>query len=298
MKKVFLSAVAALALTAAAPALAADMPMKAKPLVPAAATSPWDVLFGTAFTTDYELRGVSQSAPQACGAGLFRSRLHRHRLAEALCRRLGLEPVTQVSPTANSISAAARGLVGAISASISASSTMIIRTATGRTASTAAIGEFYAKPSYKLARLADRRRHHSKRLQQLEQQMLFAGCVGVWTGDADAGLLLSAMLSSRLPWHPITDVTLSINPEIGRRMVQLERELQYGRPLGFASYTYWDVGLDINYKAITLDLRYWDTDAKPGTTNAICAVNGHPGMNALRLPLCCHSQVRHLAVGS
>ncbi len=27
------------------------------------------------------------------------------------------------------------------------------------------------------------------------------------------------------------------------------------------NYTYGDVGLDFNYKAITLDLRYWDTDA-------------------------------------
>ena len=26
------------------------------------------------------------------------------------------------------------------------------------------------------------------------------------------------------------------------------------------SYNYWDVGFDINWKAITLDLRYWDTD--------------------------------------
>ena len=46
-----------------------------------------------------------------------------------------------------------------------------------------------------------------------------------------------------------------------------------------SSDTYWDVGLDIVYKAVTLDLRYWDTNAD-GATNAVCAVNGHPGMNA------------------
>ena len=27
--------------------------------------------------------------------------------------------------------------------------------------------------------------------------------------------------------------------------------------MGLVSDTYWDVGLDFNYKAITLDLRYW-----------------------------------------
>ena len=59
-----------------------------------------------------------------------------------------------------------------------------------------------------------------------------------------------------LPWHPIDDVTLSINPEIGRQVYSSD----VCNNLGCASYTYWDVGLDFNYKAMTLDLRYWDTD--------------------------------------
>ena len=63
-------------------------------------------------------------------------------------------------------------------------------------------------------------------------------------------------------------------------MVQLRNVY---RQLGVASYTYWDVGLDINYKAITLDLRYWDTDAKPDDRNAICAV-AVTGTNALPTP--------------
>ena len=71
MKKVVLSVVAALALSAA-PAFAADMPAKAaKPAAPAAAPSPWDVLFGTAFTTDYELRGISQSNHKPAAQGYF-----------------------------------------------------------------------------------------------------------------------------------------------------------------------------------------------------------------------------------
>ena len=67
-----MSVVAALALTATAPALAADMPVKAaKPAAPAAAPSPWDVAFGTAFTTDYDLRGVSQSNHKPAAQGYF-----------------------------------------------------------------------------------------------------------------------------------------------------------------------------------------------------------------------------------
>ena len=49
MKKVLFSVIAALAVTAAAPAFAADMPVKAYTKAPAPAPSPWDIAFGTAF---------------------------------------------------------------------------------------------------------------------------------------------------------------------------------------------------------------------------------------------------------
>ena len=60
MKKVVLSVVAALAVSAAAPAFAADMPTKARK-VAVAAPSPWDIAFGGALASDYYFRGISQS---------------------------------------------------------------------------------------------------------------------------------------------------------------------------------------------------------------------------------------------
>src|SRR3990170_3016045 len=60
MNKVVLSVVAALAVSAAAPALAADMPAKAKK-VAVAAPSPWDIAFGGLVMSDYNFRGISQS---------------------------------------------------------------------------------------------------------------------------------------------------------------------------------------------------------------------------------------------
>src|SRR5471032_871424 len=69
MNKVVMSVLAALAVSAA-PAFAADMPVKAMK-APAAAPSPWDVAFGVAFQTDYRLRGVSQSNKQASVNGYF-----------------------------------------------------------------------------------------------------------------------------------------------------------------------------------------------------------------------------------
>ena len=69
MKKVVLSVLAALAVSAA-PAFAADMPVKAVK-APVAAPSPWDIAFGTAFTTDYRLRGISQSNNRPSVSGYF-----------------------------------------------------------------------------------------------------------------------------------------------------------------------------------------------------------------------------------
>ena len=40
-------------------------------MAPAAAPSPWDIAFGTAFTTDYDLRGVSQSNHHPAAQGYF-----------------------------------------------------------------------------------------------------------------------------------------------------------------------------------------------------------------------------------
>src|SRR5476649_53702 len=69
MNKVVMSVLAALAVSAA-PAFAADMPVKAMK-APAAAPSPWDVAFGLATTTNYDLRGVSQSNNKPAQQGYF-----------------------------------------------------------------------------------------------------------------------------------------------------------------------------------------------------------------------------------
>ncbi len=74
MKKVVLSVVAVLALSAA-PALAADMPVKAAPApAPAAAPSPWDLAFGSAIMSDYMFRGITQSDHKPSVAAYFEPR--------------------------------------------------------------------------------------------------------------------------------------------------------------------------------------------------------------------------------
>jgi hypothetical protein len=73
MNKVLVSVVAALAVTAAAPAFAADMPVKA-PTPVVAPPSPWDLAFGSAVMSDYVWRGVTQSGHKPSVAAYFEPR--------------------------------------------------------------------------------------------------------------------------------------------------------------------------------------------------------------------------------
>src|SRR6266511_2923877 len=69
MRKIILSAVAAVAL--ATPALAADMKVKAV-APPVAPYNPWDVAFGAGITSDYIFRGITLSfGPSALDFGAW-----------------------------------------------------------------------------------------------------------------------------------------------------------------------------------------------------------------------------------
>jgi len=72
MKKLTTAAIAALAFSAA-PALAADLPVKAARM---AAPQPpaWDIAFGAAIANDYVWRGITQSAHRPSVAGYFEPR--------------------------------------------------------------------------------------------------------------------------------------------------------------------------------------------------------------------------------
>ena len=72
MKKLSMAAVAAFALASGA-ASAADLPVKAKPIV-APDPPAWDIAFGSAIASDYVFRGVTQSNHQPSVAAYFEPR--------------------------------------------------------------------------------------------------------------------------------------------------------------------------------------------------------------------------------
>jgi hypothetical protein len=263
MKKVVLSVVAALAFSAA-PALAADMPVKAAPAAPAAAPSPWDVAFGTAFTTDYDLRGVSQSNHRPAVQGYFEIDYTAADWVKFYAGVWGSSLWTGFADAEFDITGGARfswgnfgldvGLIyyyypGGVNAPILYNDSWL---------------EGYVKPSYKVADWLTIGGVFESAFNNFNNNTCnpIGGCgtgtSATWVGDA-GHYYVSGNAVITLPWHPVADVNLSINPEIGYEWYSSGVTAN----LGLVSDTYWDVGLDINYKAITLDLRYWGTDAKP-----------------------------------
>ena len=75
MKKYVMPAIVAAAVMTGAPVLAADLKpvYKAAP-PPPVAFNPWDVAVGGALMTDYNFRGISQSARSPAGTAYFEGR--------------------------------------------------------------------------------------------------------------------------------------------------------------------------------------------------------------------------------
>ena len=210
MKKVVLSVVAALAMTAAAPAFAADMPVKAKPIAPAAAASPWDVLFGAAFTTDYVLRGVSQSNRKPAVQGYFEVDYTATDWLKLYAGVWGSSLYSGFADAEFDISGGARFSWGNFGLDVGY---VQYEYPDGvATSGSGSYGEFYAKPSYKVADwltiggVIDGGDNFNDKVNVVGKTSAY-----YYSGNAVI----------TLPWHPITDVTISLNPEIGRRGVRL-----------------------------------------------------------------------------
>src|SRR5258705_4841132 len=77
MKKVLTTVLVAAAFSATS-AYAADLKaLKAAP-APVAIVSPWDVAFGAWIASDYNFRGITQSAPKPAVGGYLRTRSNVH----------------------------------------------------------------------------------------------------------------------------------------------------------------------------------------------------------------------------
>jgi uncharacterized protein (TIGR02001 family) len=261
MKKVVLSVVAALALSATA-AMAADMPVKAAK-APAPPPNPWDIAFGTAFTSDYDLRGVSQSNHHPAVQGYFEIDYTATEWLKLYAGVWGSSLWTGFADAEYDITAGARFTFGNFGLDVG----NIYYAYPGGINAPAGLAngsydEMYIKPSYKVAdwlTIGGIFETGFNNFNDKKVVPVVGGALanGVWTGDA-RHYFYAANAVITLPWSPM-GITISLNPEIGYEYYSSGVTANYGPQ----SDTYYDVGLDFNYKAVTLDLRYWGINKSP-----------------------------------
>ncbi len=253
MKKVVLSVVAALAFSAA-PAFAADMPMKAvKAPAPAEAPSVFDVAFGTALTSDYILRGISQSDRRPAVQGYFEgdfTGISNVTLYAGIWGSSLFDGWGNGTNAEMDISGGARfsynsfGLdVGYVYYEYVDSSPSL------------SYGEIYAKPSYKV-----------------NDWLTVGGSIywgNNWGNSGNSATYYTGNAAVTLPNVLPAGITATVSAEIGRQT--------FDSAIGIDDYTTWNAGIAFNYKAMTLDLRYFDTnlDTSAPQNSALCAFSSN-----------------------
>jgi uncharacterized protein (TIGR02001 family) len=234
MKKVILSA--AVLAVCAAPAFAADlgakMATKAPPPAPAPVVSPWDVGFGTALTSDYILRGISQSNRHPAIQGFVEP---SYKFSDMFQLYGGVWASSLYSGFADAefdIYGGGRfswqqfGLdVGYVQYEYPGGGPINY-------------GEVYVKPSYKF-----------NDWLSVAGQVYWGDNFGNTGYDAT---YYTGNVTVTLPQFLPYGIGASISGDLGTQ--------NYASAVGFPDYTVWDVGMDFTYKAATLDLRYYDTD--------------------------------------
>jgi uncharacterized protein (TIGR02001 family) len=262
MKKVVLSVVAALTISAA-PAFAADFPVKAAPApAPAAAPSDWDVLFGTALTTNYVLRGISQSDRKPAVQGYFELDYKPTDWLTLYGGIWGSSIHTAIANAEFDSSAGARFTWGSFGLDLGGvyyyypDPTFLSLTGN----SSISYGEFYAKPSYKIADWLT-----------ISGQVIGGGDFG---NTGKSAWYYSGMVTVIPPFTLPGGITLSASAEVGHQTYSGSyKALVPGG--GIVDYTQWNAGIAFIYKAITLDLRYYDTDIDL-TNNPVQCATGFP----------------------
>ena len=249
------------------------MPVKAKPAAPAAAPSPWDVAFGTAFTTDYELRGVSQSNHKPAAQGYFELDYTAADWLKLYAGIWGSSLWTGFADAEFDITAGARFSWGNFGLDVGY---IQYEYPGGGVNGVGNFGEAYVKPSYKFTDWLTVGGVFETGFNNFNDKVVAPGAPA-WVGDAEhyyvSGNAVITLPGSLIPGP----VTVSINPEIGYEYYSSGVTFNNGA----ASDTYWDVGLDFNYKAITLDLRYWGINIDPGNTTGLNSSPGNQCGNAV-----------------
>jgi hypothetical protein len=302
MKKLASAAVIALGFSVSG-AFAADltMPVKAPPAVPAAApTSPWDIAFGGALMTDYEFRGITQSAhkPSVAAYSELRYNLNKdwqfyygnagesidfpnHAAAE-IDFYGGIRPTFDKLAldfgfwyyyypggiTFNGLATPGPGLLNASCANgldvIGPAAFSLGGPACQVAKGNLSMWEVYGKATYNFT-----------------DAFAVTGDVYYspsWLNSGAPGLFASGIVKWTAPsaWFP-KDWGAYFQGEVGHYWIGTT-DAFYAVPLfpagiNYPDYTTWNLGVAITWKVFTLDLRYWDTNLSKGDCAALTSAH-------------------------
>jgi Bacterial protein of unknown function (Gcw_chp) len=284
MKKVLLSVVAALAVSAA-PAFAADIPVKAA-TAPVAAPSPWDLAFGSALMSDYVFRGVTQSNHKPSVAAYFEPRYNINKDLQLYAGISGesisfpnraaaeIDFYAGVRPTFGQL-ALDFGFwyydypggqcfntgtpVGAFGADCAANGNLPLNGNVIK--SKMSFWEVYAKPTWNV--------NDSLAIGATlfyTPSMMNSGANGTYLSGTAKYTLPATMLPSGIGSY--------ISGEFGRQWLGTTDSFYgllntaTGAGINYADYDTWNVGLGFTWKVFTLDLRYSDSSLSKADCNA------------------------------
>ena len=277
MKTTTLATALVLAATAV-PALGADLLYKKAAPPPAPAPSMFDIALGTAIATDYNFRGISQSDRGPSVSGYFEPRFKIAPNFEIYAGIGGLSVKLPTDPTAEiDLYAGIRPTFGPVNFDFGVlyyyypNETQLFCVAACPSAGTTGVTPFpwtkantdfwevYGKAAYTFADVVTlgANVYHSP-------NWLNTGATGTYGS-------LTGKVTVPTSWMP-PDIGAYVSAELGRYWLGTTDAFFGNTPL--PDYTYWNVGLGLTYKALTLDLRYHDTDLN----RAQCFVlTGDPG---------------------
>jgi uncharacterized protein (TIGR02001 family) len=263
MKKFTLAAVAALAVTAA-PAFAADMPVKAARVAPAAPPA-WDLAFGSAIASDYVWRGITQSNHKPSVAAYFEPRYNINKDLQ-LYAGVGGASISFPNRAAAEVDfyAGFRPTFGKFAFDFGAwyyyypgGQDFNVGTPQGPLPNgnfakeNWSFVEFYAKLNYALTDSLG-----LGAFVYYSPNVLNTGADGVFFGGnakynfASFGPGIAPYISAEIAYWSLG----TSDPFYGN--------------LAFKDYATWSVGVGWTWKVFTLDLRYTDTDLNKGDCNA------------------------------
>ncbi|MEX0753152.1 MAG: TorF family putative porin [Xanthobacteraceae bacterium] len=272
MRKVLVS-VAALAVCAA-PAFAADMVAKAaKKAEPAPMVSPWDIAFGGVISTDYNFRGVSQSNKGPSGGAYFEPQFNTS--IGQFYAGLAVYSIEWPSGGGYGFTDPAaevdfyggwRNSWGPVFLDLGAIYYYYPKEMFNGATDNSDFWEAYAKASYAVtpALTFGGNVFYTPDLLNYSETFTAAGV----SADASA-VYASATAKWILPWTA-GDLGSFVSGELGHWWIDDGGFVATG--FTDPSYTYYNLGLALTYKAVTLDLRYHGTDQDTADCNSFLLV--------------------------